>query len=91
MSGDIVYFFPLPYDFLMDRTMREMIAEAKDLYNVYAAGKNRGEREMTDALAIFLRSLLDIGRGFHAGSQCEGERELMRMFADELRIIFGED
>ena len=74
----------------MDRTMREMIAEAKDLYNVYAAGRNRGEREMTDALAIFLRSLLDIGRGFHAGSQCEGERELMRMFADELRTIFGE-
>jgi len=75
----------------MDRTMREMIAEARDLYNVYAAGKNGGEREMTDALAIFLRSLLDIGRGFHAGSQCETERELMRMFADELKTIFGED
>ena len=74
----------------MDRTMREMIAEARDLYNVYAAGKNGGEREMTDALAIFLRSLLGIGREFYAGSRCAGERELMRMFADELGTIFGE-
>jgi len=75
----------------MDRTMLEMIVEARGLYNAYAAGRNRGEREVTDALATLLRSLLDIGRGFHAGSQCEGERELMRMFADELRLIFGGD
>ena len=71
--------------------MREMIVEAKDLYNVYATGRNRGEREMTDALAIFLRSLLDIGREFHAGSRCGKERELFRLFADELKTVFGED
>jgi len=70
--------------------MREMIAEAKELYNVYAMGRNRGEREMTESLAVFLRSLLDVGRGFYANSRCEGERELMRMFADELKSVLGE-
>ena len=74
----------------MDKTAREMIAEARDLYNVYAAGKNRGEKEMTDALIFFLRSVLDIGRAFYTGSQCVKERELMREFAGELKKIFGE-
>jgi len=74
----------------MDKTLREMIAEAKDLYNAYAVGKNKGEKDMIDALAILLRSLLDVGRKFRAGSQCEKERELMRQFTVELGEIFKE-
>ena len=75
----------------MDKTLREMIAEAKDLYNAYAVGKNKGEKDMIDALAILLRSLLDVGRKFRAGSQCEKERELMRQFVAELGEIFREE
>ena len=68
-------------------------AKAKWEYaRIKDAGKETvaDEKKMTDALAAFLRAVLELCHQFLAGTQSEQERELLRMFVDEQKRIFDQ-
>ena len=71
----------------------DLLTEAKKLYNEYGAVKNSPtiagrELALGSTTAAFLRQCLALGQEFLKNTECETEREALRLFAGELQRVF---
>ena len=72
------------------------VNEAKNLFNEYSQIKNLysnsptpdNEIRLKDSLALFLRKVIGVCGEIEAKTESGIERDLLRLFADELKYIF---
>ena len=78
------------------QTIFDQVQEAKKLFNEYSGEKDlyskaptlENEKRLKEALAPFLRKVLDVCRSLESKTESAAERDLLRQFAGELESIF---